>query len=137
MKKCSIAIFSVAATAILAAHASSIRLKATIIDPPAKTARLLTASATPVAIPARGVYLVQPPDGEVTDEWRDQLVALGAKIRSYIPDDTYLVEIPGDRYADLAANLPHAYLGAFKPDYRYDAAELPGGSAARLLATLI
>ena len=135
MKKCSIAIFSVAATAILAAHASSIRLKATIIDPPAKTARLLTASATPVAIPARGVYLVQPPDGEVTDEWRDQLVALGAKIRSYIPDDTYLVEIPGDRYADLAANLPHAYLGEFKPEYRYDAAELPATPAARLLST--
>ena len=142
MNKYAVTAFAVAAALIFAASASPIRLRSTTIDPPAQAARGATLLGAGVSAPARGLYLVQPVNGEVTDEWRDRLEALGAKIRSYIPDDTYLVEIPGDRYADLAANLPHAYLGAFKPDYRYDASELPaepaapaaGGQPKRLLA---
>ena len=128
--KSSIAIaFAVAVTAVVVVHASPIRLKAETIDPSAKTVRLLKASAMSPTVPARGLYLVQPVNGEVTDEWRCHLEELGAKIRSYIPDDTYLVEIPGDRYTELAENLPHSYIGEFKPEYRYDAAELPSESA--------
>ena len=142
MNKYAVTAFAVAAALFFAASASPIRLRSTTIDPPAQAARGATLLGADVPAPARGLYLVQPVNGEVTDEWRDRLEALGAKIRSYIPDDTYLVEIPGDRYADLAANLPHAYLGAFKPDYRYDASELPaepvdpaaGGQPMRLLA---
>ena len=142
MSKYAVTAYAAAATLIFAVHASPIRLRSTTIDPPAQAARGATLLGAGVPAPARGLYLVQPVNGEVTDEWRDRLEALGAKIRSYIPDDTYLVEIPGDRYADLAANLPHAYLGAFKPDYRYDASELPaeaaapaaGGQPMRLLA---
>jgi len=134
--------FAVAAAVFVAAHASPIRLRSTTINPPAQAARGATLLGAGVPAPARGLYLVQPVNGEVTDEWRDRLESLGAKIRSYIPDDTYLVEIPGERYADLAANLPHAYLGEFRPDYRYDASELPpepaaptaGGQPVRLLA---
>ena len=127
IKKLMTAAAAVASAA--AAHASTIQLKATTIDPSATPRRLLGAAPC-VDVPTRGLYLVQPVNGEITDEWRDRLVALGAKVRSYIPDDTYLVEIPGDRYADLAANLPHSYLGEFKPEYRYDAAELPSGASA-------
>ena len=71
IKKLMTAVAAVASAA--AAHASTIQLKATTIDPSATPRRLLGA-ATCVDVPTRGLYLVQPVNGEITDEWRDRLV---------------------------------------------------------------
>ena len=73
MNKYAVTAFAVAAALIFAASASPIRLRSTTIDPPAQAARGATLLGAGVSAPARGLYLVQPVNGEVTDEWRDRL----------------------------------------------------------------
>ena len=123
------------------AHGAPILLKAGTITPEAKgtpKGRLLSAgNVNEASIPSVGLYLIQH-DGNITPEWKDALEAVGAKIRSYIPEDAYLIEASADAYSAIRSTVAYTYLGEFKPEYRYDPAIAPmtkgTKSNARLLA---
>jgi serine protease AprX len=55
---------------------------------------------------------------------RDRVIALGAEICSYLPDNAYLVRMPGDVADSMAALAEVAWVGPYHPAYRLEPALL-------------
>lgn len=73
--------------------------------------------------PAKGgerVYIVQK-DGLVDAAWRSALKKAGAKVLRYLPENAYLVRATAETAAKIEQDVPHAYLGEYRPEHRLDA----------------
>ena len=96
------------------ARAATILLKSGTIDPQGQSgrpkARLMATAGAPAA--KGGLYIIQH-EGAIPPGWRRQLVAAGARIRGYVPENAYIIEVPGEAYAKVEA-VEHAYLGAYR-----------------------
>ena len=96
------------------AWAVPILLKSGTIDPQGLSgrpkARLMAAANVSAA--KGGLYIIQH-EGTIPPGWRRQLVAAGARIRGYVPENAYIIEVPGEAYAKVEA-VEHAYLGAYR-----------------------
>lgn len=122
---CAVAAMAATAGIGLAAHGAPILLKARTIVPGEDhvTPRLTSTSSTGAGVeslPERGLYIVQH-DGIIQPSWRESLEAAGAIIRSYIPENAYLVEASPAVHETIRTTIPHTYLGEYKGEYRYDA----------------
>ena len=112
-----------------------ILLKAKTIVPEKEAVRMRLTSTSSTGgqaetLPERGLYIVQH-DGIIQPSWRESLETAGAIIRSYIPENAYLVEASPAVHETIRTTIPHAYLGEYKGEYRYDAssiASLQGGT---------
>ena len=95
------------------AQAAPILLKSGTIDPQGQSGRpkaRLMAAGAPVA--KGGLYIIQH-EGAIPAGWRRQLRAAGARIRGYVPENAYIIEVPDEAYAKVEA-VEHAYLGAYR-----------------------
>ena len=61
-----------------------------------------------------GAWIVQSP-GEATAEWRESLLATGARIHGYLPENAFLVVADADSLGHIAESVPHSYLGPYLP----------------------
>jgi hypothetical protein len=67
---------------------------------------------------ARGVPWLVLFDGPIQPEWKSALASAGATVRSYLPDNALLVELPAARRGAVQA-LPHvAWTGEYRPDLK-------------------
>ena len=74
-----------------------------------------TAHARPSA---RGVPWLVLFDEPIRPEWKSALTAAGATVRSYLPDNALLVELPA-RDRDAVRTLPHvAWSGEYRPAHK-------------------
>ena len=118
---CSLAVLFVGTVS----HGAPILLKSKTIVPGVEDgkARLMATPGTGSdveSLPERGLYIVQH-DGIIQPSWRESLEAAGAIIRSYIPENAYLVEASPAVHEAIRTTIPHTYLGEYKGEYRYDA----------------
>ncbi|HTH47412.1 MAG TPA: S8 family serine peptidase, partial [Candidatus Limnocylindria bacterium] len=84
-----------------------------------------TASGEPLEVPAKlraegdpGAYVVQATGG-ITAQFRQEIVAAGAKIVSYIPNSAFLVMADADT-ADRLNALPNARTLAYEPYFKLE-----------------
>jgi len=73
--------------------------------------------AEPAEAGETGYYLVQLA-GTSTDERKAAVQELGGELIAYVPDDTWIARIDGDRSAALLASPDVAWVGAFHPAYK-------------------
>ncbi|MCK4680334.1 hypothetical protein KAT82_04365, partial [bacterium] len=73
--------------------------------------------AEPPASGEAGYYLVQLA-GASTPERKAAVEALGGELIAYVPDNTWIARIDGDRSAALLASPEVAWVGAFHPAYK-------------------
>ena len=78
------------------AQAAPILLKSGTIDPQGQSgrpkARLMAAGASAAK---GGLYIIQH-EGAIPPGWRRQLRAAGARIRGYVPENAYIIEVPDE-----------------------------------------
>ena len=96
------------------AQAAPILLKSGTIDPQGQSgrpkARLMAAANASAA--KGGLYIIQH-EGAIPPGWRRQLKKAGARIRGYVPENAYIIEVSDEAYAKVEA-VEHAYLGAYR-----------------------
>ena len=102
------------------AQAAPIFLKAETMDPSDSAARMKTQTLKAADLKDRDVYLIQS-EGVPTPEWRVAIEKTGAVIRSYIPENAFLVEADAEAYRALDGNVPHVFLAPFQAKWRVDA----------------
>ena len=91
----------------------AIRLRAETIRPGMDFGALVHARPS-----ARGVPWLVLFDGPIRPEWKTALAAAGATLRSYLPDNALLVELPAARRGAVQA-LPHvAWAGEYRPAHK-------------------
>ena len=93
-------------SAALLASAHDVRLRTRTIDPAGEPAHAGGFSS--------GAWIVQSP-GVVTAAWRDNLVAAGARIHGYLPDNAFLFAADAAALGRIAESVPHSYLGPYLP----------------------
>ena len=101
------------------AHAAPIFLKAETVDSSDFAARLKPQAQDASEIKGRDVYLIQS-EGVPTPEWRAAIEKTGAVIRSYIPENAYVVEADAEAWRALAKDVSYALLTPFKAKWRVD-----------------
>ena len=119
--------FSLAAMAATAgiglmAHGAPILLKAKTIVPGEEHCkpRLMATASTGGSVeslPERGLYLIQH-DGVVTPEWRDALEDAGAIVRSYMPENAYLIEAGPEVYRKIVSRVDYSYFAPFEAAWK-------------------
>ena len=65
------------------------------------------------------LYLVQSA-GQPLDDFREGVAALGGKVRSFVPDHGYVVEMDGATHNQVAALSYVRWVGPFHPAYRVE-----------------
>ena len=112
-------------------QAAPILLKAETLDPAAPGARAAMSALVrkSAEIKTRDLYLIQS-EGVPTPEWRAVLEKAGAVIRSYVPENAYVVEADADALRAIVADVPRAFLAPFQARWRVDGslASLAGGA---------
>jgi len=99
-----------------AVAASPIRLKSGEVDTTARISN--TAAATLYAAEdVKRVYLIQCQD-PVSPAWREAIERAGGKILGYVPENAYLVAANGEVAAAIASQVPYAYFGDYRPEYK-------------------
>ena len=98
-------------------------LKAGTIDPsqhqPAFRSPGRTGETQEEAIPERGLYLLQCPENP-SAEWLDFVKETGAIVRSYIPENAYIVEANAESFRALNDNVSHTYLAPFRGNWKLE-----------------
>ena len=95
------------------AQAAPILLKSGTIDSQGQSGRPKTRLMAAGASAAKGgLYIIQH-EGAIPSGWRRQLRAAGARIRGYVPENAYIIEVSDEAYAKVEA-VEHAYLGAYR-----------------------
>lgn len=111
----------------MAAYGSApILLKAKTIVPDAasgsgKKRLTLTAGKPAEAIPERGLYLIQHEESANYIEWREQLEATGAIIRSYMPENAYMIEAGPAAYSKIISGISYSYFAPFETAWKIHA----------------
>ncbi|MBR4258660.1 MAG: S8 family serine peptidase, partial [Kiritimatiellae bacterium] len=123
---CALAALAASVLVCGTAHGAPILLKARTIEPEKEAAklRLMATSATggkTEQIPERGLYLIQH-DGVVTPEWREQLEQCGAIIRSYMPENAYMIEAGPEAYNKIVSGMSYSYFAPFESVWKIHSA---------------
>jgi len=75
------------------------------------------APATPEGLSGGDIYFVQF-NTRALGEYRDALAELGATVHKYFPNQSYLVEVPGDALEDVRSLSFVRWVGRYEPIYR-------------------
>ena len=111
-----------ALSAAISVAADPIRLKSGEIDPLAAAARAFVSAMTTTANPAgENVYIVQC-KGVITSAWRKGLIAKGARVLRYVPENAYLVAAAAAAASAIRDGSDFSYFGEYRPEHKLSGA---------------